>query len=316
MSLRAAISGIVLLVPVPLPLAAQGLSLEFPAFATPIAERTVASDSYFFPTAPFTDGPLEGITAEGAIRQQSWKLGGGSLTTLQILAPLRAQLQDAGFATLYECEARVCGGFDFRYQIDVMPEPDMHVNLGDYRYLAAQRSVDGAPEYVGLIVSRSANAGFVQLTRIGAANDAAGITASTKAPPPDIALQPAGPVGEQLELNGYSTLNDLYFKTGSSQLDDRPFASLAALAAYLAAWPDRQVVLVGHTDAEGSLDANIALSRRRAMAVVERLVGTLGVSPGQVSADGVGFLAPRASNLTDEGRAQNRRVEVILSTTR
>ena len=313
MRLRAAILGLALLVPAPV--AGQGVSLDFPAFATPIAERTIPADSYFLPTGPFTEDLLDGIAAEGVVRQQSWKLGGGSLTTLQILAPLRAQLLEAGFATLYECESRVCGGFDFRYQIQVLPEPDMHVNLGDYRYFAARRSTGGVPEYVSLIVSRSANAGFVQLTTVGTANDTAEITASTRPSTPGVVPRPTGPVGEQLERNGYSTLNDLNFKIGSSQLEDQQYDSLAALAAYLAAWPDRHVVLVGHTDAEGSLEANIALSRRRAMAVVERLVGTLGVNPGQVSADGVGFLAPRASNLTEEGRALNRRVEVILSTT-
>lgn len=313
MSLRAAISGLLLLEPAAA--AAQGLSLEFPAFATPLAERATPGDSYFLPTAPFTDGPLTGITPEGTVRQQSWKLSGAGLTTLQILAPLRAQLQDTGFVTLFECEARACGGFDFRYRVDIMPEPDMHVNLGDFRYLAAQRTVGGTPEYVGLIVSRSANAGFVQLTRIGGPDDATGITASTKAQPPDIVVQPGTPVGEQLERNGYTTLDDLFFKIGSSELSDQPFASLAGLAGYLAARPERRVVLVGHTDSEGSLKANIALSRRRAVAVMDRLVKTLGVDPGQVSADGVGYLAPRASNLTTEGRTQNRRVEAILSST-
>ena len=75
------------------------------------------------------------------------------------------------------------------------------------------------------------------------------------------------------------------------------------------------VLLVGHTDAAGGLEANIALSRRRAASVVAHLVGELGVSRAQVSAEGVGYLVPRASNLTDQGRAENRRVEVVLTST-
>jgi len=294
---------------------AQAMELQFPAVASSIAEKSIASDSYFLPIAPFVDGPIEGVIAEGQVHQQSWKVGTGALTTMQILAPLRAQLQQAGYEPLYECEAKICGGFDFRYQVELLPEPDMHVNLGDFRYLAASRQGDDTPEYVGLIVSRSANAGFVQLTSIGATNAAANITASTKAPPPRTAPTQAGPVGSQLELAGHATLDDLYFKTGSSQLGEEQFASLDNLASYLTARPDRQIVLVGHTDAEGALDNNIVLSRRRASAVMERLVYTHGVSPAQVSADGVGYLSPRASNLTDEGRTQNRRVEVILIST-
>ncbi|MCG6901448.1 MAG: OmpA family protein [Rhodobacter sp.] len=311
MSLRAAITGLMLLAPA----AAAALTLDFPARAIPVAERETSGDSQFFPTAPVGEDKPAGTMVEGALRQQAWRLDSASLTTLQILAPLRAQLIQAGFTTLFECEDRSCGGFDFRYQIDVLPEPDMHVNLGDFRYFSARRDNGGKPEYLSLLISRSANSGFVQLTRIGAPEDAPQIKASVTVAPAGLALTPAGPVGEQLEDVGHATLDDLTFKTGSSELGDTEFASLKELAGYLDAHPDRKVVLVGHTDAEGALDANIALSRRRAAAVAERLIKAHGVNSGQVSADGVGFLAPRASNLTTEGRNLNRRVEVILSST-
>ena len=310
MILRVAISGLIMA----LPMAAQALNLELPSLAVQLAEKSVPKDSYFLPTAAFEDGPIDGITAEGAVDQKSWKIAGGGLTTLQILEPLRRQLEAAGFSHLFECESDGCGGFDFRYEIDLLPEPDMHVNLGDFRYLAAKREAD-SPEYIGLVVSRSANAGFVQLTRIGAADRTSTITASTKAPSPDIRLADLTPVGQQLETKGHATLGDLFFKTGSSQLGEQSFDSLTGLAGYLADWPDRKIVLVGHTDAEGPLDGNIVLSRKRAAAVMDRLIYQHGVSPAQVSADGVGFLAPVASNLTDEGRTQNRRVEVILRST-
>ncbi len=298
-----------------LPAAAGALTLDFPGFATPIADFSVVKDSHFLPTDPFFEGPIEGLNAEGAIRKQSWRVTGGGLTTLQLLAPLREQLQAAGYETLFECEADACGGFDFRYQIDVLPEPEMHVNLGDYRYFSGKRVTEDGPEYVSLIVSRSANAGFVQLTRVGAPEASVAITAATKAPTPTLPLADSGPVGEQLEAKGHATLDDLYFKTGSSELGDEGFASLTGLADYLKAHPDRRVTLVGHTDAEGALDANIALSKRRAAAVASRLVERHGIDPAQISADGVGYLAPRASNLTPEGRTQNRRVEAILTST-
>ena len=99
------------------------------------------------------------------------------------------------------------------------------------------------------------------------------------------------------------------------RVGDQAFASLQALADYLRIYPDRTVALVGHTDSAGSLEANIALSKRRAKAVMEHLIKEYGVSAAQVNADGVGFLSPIASNLTSEGRAQNRRVEVVLTST-
>ncbi|KMW58706.1 Outer membrane protein [Candidatus Rhodobacter oscarellae] len=295
------------------PSAALALELEFPTQATPIAETSTSKDSVFLPTAAFSEGAKQGVTAEGAVTQMTWRVGAGSLTTLQLLKPLRVQLEAAGYQIAFECEDRQCGGFDFRYQLELLPEPDMHVSLGDYRYLLAQRHGDDGPEYASLVVSRSANAGFVQLTQVGATPQAATVVASTKAPRATVA--DAGPVGAQLEATGHATLGDLSFKPGRSELADQDFASLQGLAAYLTARPERTVVLVGHTDSEGSLAANVALSKRRAAAVMDRLVRALGVSRAQVSADGVGFLAPVATNLTKDGRAQNRRVEAILTST-
>jgi OOP family OmpA-OmpF porin len=312
MSLRAALAGMILLVPS----GGLALTLEFPAAATVVADRAIPQDSRFVATGPFDGKQVDGVVAEGAVRQQSWKVGAGGLTTLQLLAPLRTQLEQAGYKIAYECEARRCGGFDFRYRLNVLPEPEMHINLGDYRYLAAQKDGDGGTDYVSLIVSRSLNAGFVQLTQIGGKEPVVALTASAKIPDATVALTATDPIGTQLETLGHATLDDLTFKTGSSALGDESFASLSDLAGYLKNRPDARVVLVGHTDAEGALDSNIALSRKRAAAVVARLVGTYGVPRRQVSADGVGYLSPRASNLTDEGRTQNRRVEVILTSTK
>lgn len=298
-----------------IPLDVWGLSLNMPGAAEEVATQLSRHDSYFLPTSPFSNGTLDGVVAEGIVRQTAWKIDEDKMTTLQILAPLRQSLQDQGFEALYECEAQVCGGFDFRYQIELLPEPDMHVNLSDFRYLSAKKGDGPNREYIGLVVSRSTKTGFVQLTQISGLDRSAPVTTSTKAPPPQTAPALAGPIGELLETLGHATLDDLLFKTGSSELGDETFVSLENLAQYLTARPDRQVKLVGHTDASGSLEGNVTLSKRRASAVASRLVEKYGVSPDQVSSDGVGFLAPRASNLSEEGRTLNRRVEVILTST-
>ncbi|NBC95095.1 MAG: OmpA family protein, partial [Deinococcus-Thermus bacterium] len=114
-----------------------------------------------------------------------------------------------------------------------------------------------------------------------------------------------------LEADGHAVLWDLDFRTGETALGPGPFGSLDALAAYLRARPEVRVVLVGHTDAEGALAANVDLSRRRARAARDRLVADHGIAPGRLSAEGVGYLAPIASNASPEGRERNRRVEVV-----
>ena len=79
--------------------------------------------------------------------------------------------------------------------------------------------------------------------------------------------------------------------------------------------PVARIALVGHTDAVGALDGNIALSKRRAASVLERMVSAHGVPRERMDAEGMGYLSPVAPNTTPEGREANRRVEVILLNT-
>ncbi len=104
-------------------------------------------------------------------------------------------------------------------------------------------------------------------------------------------------------------------KLGMAQLGAGDYASLRALAEYLAANPAARVALVGHTDATGALEVNIAISRRRAASVMERLASDYAVPRQQMTAEGMGWLAPLATNITPEGREANRRVEAVLLTT-
>jgi outer membrane protein OmpA-like peptidoglycan-associated protein len=88
-------------------------------------------------------------------------------------------------------------------------------------------------------------------------------------------------------------------------------ADLRALARNLQQYPDTTVDVIGHTDSDGSPEYNMDLSSRRASAVAGVLLEE-GVSPARVRSFGRGEEQPVATNLTPEGRAQNRRVEVII----
>lgn len=248
---------------------------------------------------------------EGAIRKRTLRVGGGGQTTLQLLAPLRQAMLDAGYDEVYACEALTCGGFDFRFQLDLLGEPEMHVDLGDFRYLLMRNDNEDlqSARQISLVVSRDAQAGYVHITEVFA----------TSLPPADAPFsRPAqtatatGALPTVLETMGHAILDDLDFGSGASDLGDGTYQSLSDLAAWLLANPSASVAIVGHTDAVGSLAGNTALSKRRAESVVARLAQEYGVNPAQMQADGVGYLAPIASNLTDEGRAKNRRVEVII----
>ncbi len=83
------------------------------------------------------------------------------------------------------------------------------------------------------------------------------------------------------------------------------------MAKLLANDPSLKLFVVGHTDAVGQVDANLQLSQARAEAVVKALVAGHGVAAARLRSYGVGPLSPVSSNATEEGRAKNRRVELV-----
>lgn len=294
---------------------AVAVTLDLPGNARLQTEEKLALGSYDLPTGAFSNGQVPGVTVEGEVLRQAWQFDAPGLSTLQILVPLREQLTVDGFSILFECNTNTCGGFDFRFGINVMDAADMYVDLGDFRYLAAKADRADGPEYVSLLVSRSSLLGFLQITRIGPATGTPAIVTVAQPPIRLAGAPPSGDFAARIEADGRVILSDLTFETGSAQLGPGPFASLRTLADYLLANPSRRVALVGHTDSQGALDANIALSKRRAGSVLERLVSDYAIPRSQLAAEGMGFLSPVASNLTAQGRDLNRRVEVIMTST-
>lgn len=296
--------------------AGQAQILDFPANAALQASETSPLDSYDLPVGIWADGVLPVTPVEGALTREAWRIDSQSLTTLQLLRPLREQLRDDRFRIIFECQTEACGGFDFRFATSALPPPEMQINLGDFRFLTAERVTSDGPDYVTLFISRTAQAGFVQVTRVSPVSQEPAPLAAATIPPagsPDDSA--AVGLASQLDAAGRAILPGLAFATGSANLADQEFDVLTDLAAYLASHPDRTVALVGHTDSVGGLDSNIALSKRRAGSVLERLVSAYDVNRSQLAAEGMGYLAPLASNLTAAGREANRRVEVIITST-
>lgn len=104
------------------------------------------------------------------------------------------------------------------------------------------------------------------------------------------------------------------FASGKSDLLGTASSRLEQVADALKNEPDRKILIEGHTDAQGSDQSNLELSQRRA-ATVQQFFISRGISPDKVTATGVGESRPVADNGTAEGRANNRRVEIIIDRT-
>lgn len=99
----------------------------------------------------------------------------------------------------------------------------------------------------------------------------------------------------------------LTFETGSATLRSDSRVQLRNVAEILQAWPSTRIKIGGYTDDTGDSNANLALSQARAASVRTELI-TLGVAPDRLEAEGYGSSHPVATNATEEGRAQNRRI--------
>jgi len=117
---------------------------------------------------------------------------------------------------------------------------------------------------------------------------------------------------KQTERGTLVTFGDVLFQFGKSDLQPNGMRNINTLAEYLVQNPDRKVIVEGYTDSVGSAAFNQTLSERRAESVRNALVRK-GVDPTRIVAQGYGKEYPVASNATDSGRAQNRRVEVTIS---
>ena len=134
----------------------------------------------------------------------------------------------------------------------------------------------------------------------------------TKAMQQNMVVVSASEIGKSITATGKVAIYGIYFDTGKADVKPESRPSLDQIAAFLKAEPGVKLHVVGHTDSVGSFDSNMALSKRRADAVISALVKDYGVAASRMVGNGVASLAPVASNSNEDGRAKNRRVELVL----
>lgn len=304
------------------PQATSALELDLPVNARETASVNTAPDTYVAPVGVYKNNALPGLTIEGEVRRSAFRIPTSGLTPLQVLEPLRGQLIAAGYQILLDCSASECGGFDFRFSTETLPAPGMAVNLRNFHFLTAQQGPEGAPDsLVTLLASASPAVAHLQIIRAGNLGNTPdqftrqGGTLQASRPvarPAEETPDPSGDIAIDLVQYGHATLGDLDFGSGDVGSVAQPSDSLQALGTFLNQNENVRIALVGHTDNTGALDVNTAISLKRATAVRERLIADFGISPDRIEQHGVGFLAPIASNATEEGREANRRVEAVI----
>ena len=249
--------------------------------------------------APFKDGKAtDERKPEGRVTRIAYKTGAGP-SILEVAKNFETQLEKAGFTTLLSCTTDDCGAIPFSEALDVLPIPAMWVDGFDYRYWSGRKAGEGGSEtYASVLVSKNNDEIYAELvvTEVGAMENK---------------MIDAAAMAKGLGQAGHIALYGIYFDTDKAVVKPESAPTLAEIAKLLAAQPELHVFIVGHTDNQGTYDYNMDLSKRRAAAVAAALAKSYGVAAARMQTAGVGLLAPIASNATEEGRAQNRRVELV-----
>ncbi len=227
-------------------------------------------------------------------------------STLEIYRNYESALKRAGFEILF-AGAREELGKDFgeaAYNAMRNVRGDYFHYLDSYvehqRYIAAKLSRPEGDVYISIFVSMSMHkrnpviqADFVEVK------------------PMEEGLVTADTMMEDMTRTGRVVIYGIYFDTGRADVKPESEPVLKEIAKLLQQNSELKLYIVGHTDNVGDLAYNMKLSQNRADAVVKTLVSKYGVDTKQLKAYGVGFLAPVSSNKTEEGRAKNRRVELV-----
>ena len=249
--------------------------------------------------AAFKDGKAEKpLKLEGRVTRVAYRTGPGP-SILEVSRNFENQLKGAGFETLLACDTDQCGGIPFSEQIDVLPVPQMWIDGFNFRYFAAHKKSDGADIYASVVTSKNNDDVTTELV--------VAVVGAMENKMVDAAAMAKG-LGEK----GHIALYGIYFDTDKATLKKESAPTLAEMAKLLGGQPQMRVFIVGHTDSQGAYEHNMTLSRQRAEAVAAALSGSYRVARDRLFTAGVGYLAPIGSNATEDGRALNRRVELVV----
>lgn len=282
--------------------------LRFPD-AVIVDYAETAYDAVVVPTEGFTREGVYGdrLDLEGRITEIVYRIP-AERSTVEVFRAYADALDELGFDRLFACAADTCGGRGFNLTL----AGDQYMTFGDLpddqRYLAARLAdrPEGAA-YATLFIVKAysrggpdQNAVFARLRVIETDQVA-------------LALVPvaAEAMRDEISADGSIALYGLQFGFDSAELLPGSRPTLDEMARLLAETPTLSLFVVGHTDSTGPLDYNLDLSMRRAAAVVAALTGGYGIDPARLDPHGLAFLAPVASNATEDGRALNRRVELV-----
>lgn len=304
--------------------------LAFTDFKVPLSKLERAGDSDRDRMNNQVYKPKKELEVEGARTRAAYLLPSGR-SPLEVLRNYQDVVKAAGGEVLFACKGEDCGGDPGRssaggggdmsllmYFVAEAQLKDGDFSNGkcaqasgidDQRFFAAKIPQAGGEAYVTVhtflvkddLYCKAFNERTVAVVHI----------VEPKPREQKMVVVKADDMARTIGSTGRVALYGIFFDTDKADLKQESSPTLQEIAALLNSDPKLAILIVGHTDNQGAYDYNLDLSRRRAEAVVKALTASYRADARRLRAAGVGMLAPAASNDADDGRAKNRRVEVV-----
>lgn len=229
---------------------------------------------------------------------------GQGVSATQVFRTYYKQLEDAGFKIIFSCQKKDCGSMPMHFTRNYLFNSSS--KLGNVMtgqggsYLVAQGVKDDQAYIVSLVVGEERQnlsryrLDIVEIEEL------------------DVDKVNVESMESTLSKEGRFVLEGILFEFNKAELLPESNEALSLIAEFLKENPTKKIMIVGHTDNVGDHEFNLNLSEKRANAVVNELIESYSISNDRILAMGVGMASPVSTNETDEGRAKNRRVEIVL----
>lgn len=273
--------------------------------------------------------PEQSKTLEGRRTRLVYLLPEG-IAPLQLVRNYQNELDAKGAKTLFECKANECGGDagrsssggggDMSLSMYLWPEEAIKdkefsngkcaqtSRISDQRY--ALLELPQAKAFVS-VLAYSIKDGGNYCKAFGNRTIAAIDIIELKAMEQKMVTIKAEEMEQAIHTSGRVALYGLYFDTAKADIKPESKDTLEQMAKFIGSSPKLNLLVVGHTDTVGGFASNMELSKRRADAVIKALASQYRIDAKRLTPVGVSFASPIASNETEEGRAKNRRVELV-----
>lgn len=248
----------------------------------------------------------EYIDLEGKLTRIQYKVD-KSEGLFKVFKNYKMALKDAGYKILFETSEKE-SSYPFWNEdvyhrengINAIKGGRFKVPFGraGFRYIAAKGVYKGNNIYFAIMITQQS--GNILITQ-----DIIEVN------PMESGLVTAKKIKDNIKLSGFVSIYGVHFDTGKWNIKEKSKPALKEIASFLKRDQENKYFIVGHTDNTGKFSSNMTLSENRAKAVMNALINDYGVKAEQLDAYGVSSLSPVTSNSTDEGKARNRRVEIV-----